>query len=136
MTVITITPGNVDVIDNNAIAISREYGEGLDAGLFVAVNSSGLVVKADNTDEVLSRVIGMTLETKLMNEFGLILTAGPVAVGTSAITSAQAYMLSDTLGKMGANADITIGNYVVYLGQAETDDDFFLSQKTFGFVKD
>lgn len=119
---LTITAGNVKVVDNDSDVERVRFGEAVTQGQAVyRKDSDGKWYKTDcdsATAEV-CEVDGVVLTPASTNEYGYVVTGGLMNVGAT-LTVGEIYVASDTAGGIRPEADNGSGDTVTIIGVATT----------------
>jgi hypothetical protein len=125
---LTITAGNVKIVDEDSTTKRVKFGETVTQGQAVyQKNSDGKWWKADadsaTAEETQAEAIVLTPGGA--DEYGYVVTAGLINMGAT-LTVGQIYVLSDVAGGVRPAADNGSGDTVVILGVATTSSRLWL----------
>lgn len=119
---LTITDANVKVESgDDRIGQGLSYGEAVTALQPVCKNTAGALVKADATDSSLLAVEGLSLRAGDSGKPALLVKTGMKINVGAILTKRQSYVLSpNAAGGIAPITDLGAGDYLVYLGYAES----------------
>lgn len=118
---LTITPASV-VAGVNATVERGSFGEAVTAGQVVYKSSTTQkYMKADSNSVTVEarRGLGIALNGGSLDQPAQIQKAGKITLGAT-LTAGSDYYLSDTPGGICPRADVGTGEYVCFLGLAES----------------
>lgn len=132
---LSITPANVKKISLASLTTEIQFGETVVQGkLLYHKLTSGQYHLADcETSIATAAVAGIALTPGAVDEYGSILTDGPINIGAT-LVQGESYFLS-TSGLIMPESDIATADYIAFLGIASTTAILDVSIKNFGWQK-
>lgn len=122
MAAITIAEGDVLPASSSGV-YEASAGANMDAGTFIYLdaNDSNKAKKAvANSTEAAARVVGITVNSALVDQPVSYLPIGNIPVGGVFGAKGLVYVLSATAGKMCLPADLSSGHWLTIIGYSYT----------------
>jgi hypothetical protein len=117
---LSITAANVKAAGSSSKPVRVKFGEAVTQGQAVYLKASdGEYYKADadaGTSEI-AGAVGVAITPASTDEYGYILTEGPVTIGAT-MTVGEIYVLSGTAGGICPEADLATADRVTIIGVA------------------
>jgi len=124
-----------DVLVVSGTPSTKKAGEAITAGDLVYAFNSTHMKKAANSNATVADISGIALNNATLGQTLSYLGAGTVALGTSVLTVAETYCVSNTSGKICPIGDIGSGEYLSYFGYGGTTSNMTISIEATGLAK-